>query len=141
PDTGPNDSQVTKPLDIGTSQVKPERINKETLPGTEQVTPEAVEEMSVKAHVEAMENKADFKAQPEVSTKKANKAKEVVRTSDLTPSQASNQEVDKPNKLQEVSNKSDVQKADLNIPQQVFDQVSSEKIVVETKPDTGPNDS
>ncbi|GAA6074409.1 beta/gamma crystallin domain-containing protein 1 isoform X1, partial [Tachysurus ichikawai] len=46
-----------------------------------------------KAHVEAMENKADLKAQPEASEEKANKAEEVVRTSD--------QEVDKPNKLQE----------------------------------------
>ncbi|XP_047677608.1 beta/gamma crystallin domain-containing protein 1 isoform X2 [Tachysurus fulvidraco] len=139
PDTRPNDPRVTKPLDVGTSQVKPELINKETLPGTEQVTPEAVEETSVKAHVEATENNADLKAQPEVSTKKANKAKKVVRTSDLTPSQTSSQEADKPNKLQEVSFKSDVQKAELNIPQ-VSDQVRSEKIVVETKPDTKPND-
>ncbi|XP_060736610.1 beta/gamma crystallin domain-containing protein 1 isoform X1 [Tachysurus vachellii] len=93
-----------------------------------------------KAHVEAMENKADLKAQPEASKEKANKAEEVVRTSDLTPSQTSNQEVDKPNKLQEVSIKSDEQKAGINIPQEVSDQVSSEKIVVETKPDTEPND-
>ncbi|XP_058255277.1 beta/gamma crystallin domain-containing protein 1 isoform X3 [Hemibagrus wyckioides] len=92
-----------------------------------------------KADTEAVENKADLKTLPEISKEKANKvSEEVSRTSDLTPSQTSNQELDKSNKLQKVSIKSEEHTADLNAPCQVSDQASP---AFETKPELGANDS
>ncbi|MCJ8736494.1 hypothetical protein PDJAM_G00013090 [Pangasius djambal] len=94
-----------------------------------------------KAHIKAVESKADLKAQPKVTKQRAKKGEEMSGTSDSTPSQAHKQEVDKAIKLQDVSVKSEEHTTDLNAPHQVSDQVSTEKITVETKPAAGANDS
>ncbi|MCI4382280.1 hypothetical protein PGIGA_G00013100, partial [Pangasianodon gigas] len=94
-----------------------------------------------KADIKAMESKAHLKAQAKVSKQRAKKGEEVSCTSDSTPSQAHKQEVDKAIKFQDVSVKSEEHMTDLNAPHQVSDQVNTEKITVETKPEAGGNDS
>lgn len=92
-----------------------------------------------KTDAEAVENKADLKTLPEISKEKVNKvSEEVSHTSYLTPSQTSNRELDKSNKLQKLSIKSEEHTADLNAPCQVSDQASP---ALETKPELGANDS
>ncbi|KAK3563415.1 hypothetical protein QTP86_027788, partial [Hemibagrus guttatus] len=118
---------IDKIRDHSSDQVSEQKIDKaEELP---------------KADIEAVENKVDLKTQPEISKEKVNKSEEVSCTSDLTPSQTSNQELDKANKLQEVTIKPEEHTADLNVPCQVSDQASPEKITCETKPEVGANDS
>lgn len=90
-----------------------------------------------KADIKAVESKVDLKSRPKISKQKANKHEEVNRTS----SQASKQEADKANKLQDVSVRSEEYKENLNAPNQVPDQVSTEKIAVETKPEAGIDES
>ncbi|KAF4084464.1 hypothetical protein AMELA_G00129050 [Ameiurus melas] len=135
-----NDSELTKPLDIGTHPAKPDLIIKVTLPVADKdtLTPETVDEMSIKPTLSILEETNELTAQPIVSKRKAEKGEEVSRTSDPTTSQTPKQEVADANKLQGASLKSEDQtKADPNVP----NQVSTEKIAVETQPEAAANAS
>ncbi|XP_017331139.1 beta/gamma crystallin domain-containing protein 1 isoform X3 [Ictalurus punctatus] len=139
-----NDSELTKPLDIGTHQAKPDLIVKETLPvaDKETVTPETVDEMPIEATASVQEETNELTAQPKVSKQKVKKGEEASLTSDPTPSQTRKQEVADASKSQDASVKSEDQtKADPNVPPRASDQVSTEKIAVETQPEAAGNAS
>lgn len=99
-------------------KTKDERTQKEKIDTAEDLP---------KAEVKAVENKADLKTQPKESKQKANKGEELRRTSDLTPRQTSEQEVDKANKRQGGGIKSEEGSMDLNAPHHVSDPMSSDK--------------
>lgn len=131
-----SESKTEKP-----EKVQSAKVEKAKNDSTDQVSEQKVDQTAQlpEADVKDLENKADVKAQSKVSKQKGTKGKEVSHTSVLTPSQTSEQEVDKVNKSRDVSVKSKDYAADLNDLRQVSDQVRTENVAAETKPEA--NDS